>query len=219
MAMVKRYEGFGFELGVENDALRREYMQAYHACISFIDTQIGLIFDALKRTGHWDDTIVILTSDHGYQLGEHFMWGKVTLFEVCARVPLVMRVPGRTAPGSSSTGLVELVDLYPTLAALCDVAAPDDLQGRSLVPMLDDPATGGKDAVYTVVTRRQELGKAIRTPRWRYTAWPRGEELYDLRDDPAEHRNLADSSQHSEILQVMRAHLRRVDATAVAAKR
>ncbi|NRA95459.1 MAG: sulfatase-like hydrolase/transferase [Planctomycetes bacterium] len=219
MAMVKRYEGFGFELGVENDALRREYMQAYHACISFIDTQIGLIFDALKRTGHWDDTIVILTSDHGYQLGEHFMWGKVTLFEVCARVPLVMRVPGRTAPGSSSTGLVELVDLYPTLAALCDVAAPDDLQGRSLVPMLDDPATGGKDAVYTVVTRRQELGKAIRTPRWRYTAWPRGEELYDLRDDPAEHRNLADSSQHSEILQVMRAHLRRVDATAVGAKR
>jgi arylsulfatase A-like enzyme len=114
---------------------------------------------------------------------------------------------------------VELVDLYPTLAALCDVAAPDDLQGRSLVPMLDDPATGGKDAVYTVVTRRQELGKAIRTTRWRYTAWPRGEELYDLRDDPAEHRNLADSSQHSEILQVMRAHLRRVDATAVAAKR
>ena len=85
--------------------------------------------------------------------------------------------------------------------------------------MLDDPTTTGKDAVYTVVTRRQELGKAIRTPRWRYTAWPRGEELYDLRDDPAEHRNLADSSQHSEILQVMRAHLRRGDATAVVAKR
>ena len=95
---------------MENDALRREYMQAYHACISFIDTQIGLVLTALKRSGHWDDTIVILISDHGYQLGEHFMWGKVTLFEVCARVPLLIRVPGRTRQGSSSEGLVELVD-------------------------------------------------------------------------------------------------------------
>ncbi len=157
IAMVKRYGGFGFELGVENDALRREYMQAYHACISFIDAQIGLVFDALKRTGHWDDTIVVLTSDHGYQLGEHFMWGKVTLFEVCDRVPLVIRVPkgsktGQTKAGSSSEGLVELVDLFPTLAELCDVTPPEDLQGRSLVPMLRDSSVAGKQAAYTVVT-------------------------------------------------------------------
>ncbi len=202
-AMVKRYEGFGFELGVENDPLRREYMQAYHACVSFIDAQIGLIFDALKRTGQWDNTIIVLTSDHGYQLGEHFMWGKVTLFEICNRVPLVIRVPGRTKPESCSEGLVELVDLYPTLAELCEVPAPDDLQGRSLVPMLVDPEAGGKAVVYTVVTRGDQLGKAIRTDRWRYAVWPDGEELYDLENDLAEHHNLASDGQHQEQRETM----------------
>ncbi len=217
-AMVKRYKGFGFELGVENDPLRREYMQAYHACISFIDAQIGLIFKALARTGHWDDTIIILTSDHGYQLGEHFMWGKVTLFEVCNRVPLVIRVPGRTSPGSLSEGLIELVDLYPTLAELCEVAAPEDLQGRSLVPMLADPAASGKEVVYTVVSRGDKLGKAIRTDRWRYAIWPDGEELYDLDNDIAEHHNLATSAEHATTLAAMRDSLARAESNAGAAK-
>ena len=218
-AMVKRFEGFGFELGVENDALRREYMQAYHACVSFLDAQIGLVLAALKRTGHWDDTIVILTSDHGYQLGEHFMWGKVTLFEVCNRVPLVMRVPGHTESGSSSQGLIELVDLYPTLAELCQVPAPEDLQGKSLVPMLRNPKAPGKEAVYTVVTRGKTLGKAIRTQRWRYALWPDGEELYDLENDIKEHRNLANSGKHAATLAVMRAHLSKAEWRAAQARR
>ena len=218
-AMVKRYEGFGFELGVENDPLRREYIQAYHACVSFIDAQIGLVFDALKRTGQWDNTIIVLTSDHGYQLGEHFMWGKVTLFEVCNRVPLVIRVPGTTKPASSSEGLVELVDLYPTLAELCQVPAPDDLQGRSLVPMLLDPKTLGKEIVYTVVSRGDKLGKAIRTDRWRYAIWPDGEELYDLENDLAEHHNLAAAEEHAATLATMRARLAQAESYAAVARR
>ncbi len=213
-AMVKRFAGFGFELGVENDALRREYTQAYHACVSFIDAQIGLLFGGLKRNGLWDNTIVVLTSDHGYQLGEHFMWGKVTLFEVCDRVPLVIRVPGQTRPGSSSEGLVELVDLYPTLAELCGVTATDDVQGQSLVPMLRDPMAAGKEVAYTVVRRGNQLGKAIRTDRWRYASWPDGEELYNLKVDPAEHNNLAASKEHSETVKAMRSHLARVTASA-----
>ncbi len=219
MAMVKRYEGFGFQLGVENDPLRREYMQAYHACISFIDAQIELVFDALKRTGQWENTIIILTSDHGYQLGEHFMWGKVTLFEVCNRVPLVIRVPGKTRPRSTSEGLVELIDLYPTLTELCHLPTPNDLQGRSLVPMLIDPATPGKDFAYTVVTRGNRLGRAIRTDRWRYAIWPDGEELYDLERDPAEHKNLSVSEQHAAILASMRTYLARAESRAAMAKR
>jgi iduronate 2-sulfatase len=218
-AMVKRYKSFGFELGVENGPLRREYMQAYHACISMIDAQIGLIFAALKRTGYWDNTIIILTSDHGYQLGEHFMWGKVTLFEICNRVPLLIRVPGRTTPGSSSNGLVELVDLYPTLAELCDLKTPDDLQGESLVPMLLDPTTVGKDVVYTVVTRGDRLGKAIRTNRWRYAIWPDGEELYDLENDVVEHHNLAASENHAAILAAMRHRLAKAESHAAAARK
>lgn len=213
-AMVKRYKGFGFELGVENDALRREYMQAYHACISFIDAQIGLVFDALERTGRWEDTIVILTSDHGYQLGEHFMWGKVTLFEVCDRVPLIVRVPGMTTPGSASEGLVELIDLYPTLAELCNVQAPVELQGQSLVPALRDATFAGKETAYTVVTRGTQLGQAIRTDRWRYARWPNGEELYDLNNDPAEHTNLAGLEAFSDMIDAMRSHLARMDTVA-----
>ena len=216
-AMVKRYEGFGFELGIENDSLRREYMQAYHACISFLDAQIGLVIQAVKQAGHWDDTIIVLTSDHGYQLGEHFMWGKVTLFEVCDRVPLIIRVPGQTKPSSSSDGLVELVDLFPTLAELCDLEVPGDVQGRSLVPMLRDASAAGKAVAYTVVSRGSQLGKAIRTPRWRYAMWPDGEELYDLRDDSAEHTNLADNESHRSVVRALRLELRRIDEQASAA--
>ncbi len=218
-AISKRFEGFGFEHSVENDDLRREYMQAYHACISFIDAQIGSILDTLKANGLWENTIVVLTSDHGYQLGEHFQWGKVTLFEVCNRVPLIIRAPGISKPGTTSQGLVELIDLFPTLADLCDVKAPDDLQGRSLVPMLKAPETAGKEAVYTVVTRGKSLGKAVRTERWRYSKWPDGEELYDLKKDIDEHHNLARSPEHSTTLKAMRKHLAQLEKKANLAAR
>ena len=218
-AMVKRYAGFGFELGVENEDLRREYTQAYHACISFIDAQIGLVFDALERNGLWDDTIVVLTSDHGFQLGEHFMWGKVTLFEICNRVPLLVRAPGVTTAGTSAAGLVELVDIFPTLAELCSVTTPGDVQGRSMVGMLRDSQRSGKENAYTVVRRGERLGKAVRTERWRYARWPDGEELYDLRDDPAEHVNLVNSGDHAEIVERMRAELRQIEETAGESRR
>jgi len=213
-AISKRYKGFGFEFEVENDPLRREYMQAYHACISFADAQIGLIFDALKRTGHWEDTIVVLISDHGYHLGDHFLWGKVTLFEICNRVPMVIRVPGKTIAGSVSEGLVELVDLFPTLAELCGVDVPSHVQGRSLVPMLTDPDADGKNVVYTVVARGSKLGKALRTKRWRYAKWVDGEELYDLNNDVEEHHNLAKSAEHASVLGIMRAHLSHIEKMA-----
>ncbi|MGB6220535.1 sulfatase [Haloferula sp.] len=215
-AMSKRYEGFGFEFAVENDPLRREYRQAYHACISFIDTQIGRVFDSLKKNGLWDNTIIVLTSDHGYHLGEHFMWGKVTLFELGNRVPLIIRAPGLTTPGSSSEGLVEMIDYYPTLAELAGIKPPSDLQGQSIVPILKDSNAPGKNVVYTVVTRGKKLGQAIRTQRWRYTSWPDGEELYDLDKDPDEHHNLAKSPEHKETLATMRTHLGNMEKTAVA---
>lgn len=219
-----RYNGFGFEFGVENDELRREYMQAYHACITFIDAQIGVVFDALQSTGHWEDTIVVLTSDHGYLLGEKFMWGKVMLFETCDRVPLVIRVPssvkrGQTTAGSTSAGLVELLDLYPTLAELCQISPPDELQGRSLVPMLSDSSAAGKEVAYTVVTRGPKLGTAIRTDRWHYTLWPTGAALYDLNGDPEEQNNLARSKQQAAILKTLRTTLAETEALAASRKR
>lgn len=206
-AMVKRFAAFGFELGKENDALRRDYMQAYHASISFIDAQIGRIFDSLERNDLWEDTIVVLISDHGYQLGEHFMWGKVTLFETCARVPMIIHAPGVSRSGQTSEALVELIDLYPTLAELCEIKAPDELQGRSLVTNLADAEAMGKAATYTVVTRQDKLGKALRTEEWRYAQWPDGEELYHLKEDPEEHRNLARDPAHRSRLEAFRVML------------
>lgn len=178
-----------------------------------------LILDALKQSGQWDNTIVVLTSDHGYLLSEKYMWGKVMLFETCDRVPLVIRVPDQTQPGSTSEGLVELVDLFPTLADLCDVSPPSELQGQSLVPMLRDPSAGGKEVVYTVVTRGTPLGKAIRTQRYRYTLWPTGEELYDLSEDPREQTNLAGSPSHASTLAEMRTRLSDAERVAVSRRR
>ena len=224
LAQTKRYGGFGFEFGVENDDLRRDYMQAYHACISFIDAQVLVMLNALKESGHWEDTIVILTSDHGYLLGEKFMWGKVMLFETCDRVPLIVRVPEsvegtETIPGSTSEGIVELVDLYPTLGDLCGVTLPKELQGRSLKPMLEDPKVGGKDFAYTVVSRGKDLGRAIRTQRYRYTSWATGEELYDLQNDPLEETNIANVVKSRKLIEQMRKHLAQVEIRASGKKR
>jgi arylsulfatase A-like enzyme len=152
-------------------------------------------------------------------LGEKFMWGKVMLFETCDRVPLVIRAPGVTTAGSQSEGLVELVDLFPTLTELCEIEPPTELQGRSLVPMLRDPTSAGKTTAYTVVTRGKDLGRAIRTERWRYTAWPTGEELYDLVNDPNEENNLVISENHLDVLSQMRKQWAAAERKAVAKKR
>jgi len=221
MAMVKRFGGFGFELGRENDALRREYTQAYHACVSFVDAQIGLILDKLKSQKLWDDTIVIFTSDHGYHLGEHFMWGKVTLFEECARVPLVVRVPGVSPAGATSDGLVETIDLFPTLAELCGLDAPAHLQGQSYTSLIRKPDTPGRPSAYTVVSRGTQLGRSIRTKRWRYAEWgeAKAAELYNLQKDPREYTNLAKSPKHLDVVKRMESRLVERQAQAEAARK
>jgi len=207
-ALVKRFTAFGFELGRENAALRREYMQAYHACIEFVDTQLGLLIEEVKSQDLWEDTVIVFTSDHGYHLGEHFMWGKVSLFEVCARVPLMIRIPGRGREGAVSQSLAELVDLWPTLVDACGLKPPAHLQGKSLLPVVLDPRAGVRGTAYTVVTRRANgratLGRAIRSDRLRYAEWPDGEELYDLIQDPAEHKNLSKVPQYQGELVRMR---------------
>ncbi|MEM1226427.1 MAG: sulfatase [Planctomycetota bacterium] len=206
-AAASRYTAFGFKLGVEDEPRRREFMQAYHACVSFIDAQLSLVFDELQTQGFWDDTIIVLTSDHGYHLGDHFLWGKVTLFDIGAKVPFLVRVPGITRPGSRSNAMVELVDIFPTLSELARLDVPSQAQGSSIVPILRDAdAEPTKSYAYSVVRRGPSLGYAVRNQYWRYGKWPHGEELYDLTTDPHERNNLAASAAHEPQL----AELRRV---------
>ena len=120
------------------------------------------------------------------------IWGKVTLFDVGAKVPFIVRAPGLSKSGTTSEAMVELIDVYPTLADLAGLQAPGHLQGSSLRPLLGHPERmGQRKYAYSVVTRGPKLGYALRNQSWRYGKWPDGEELYNLRNDPQEKNNLA----------------------------
>jgi iduronate 2-sulfatase len=188
------------------DDLRRQAVQAYYASISFMDAQVGRVVDALDRLGLASNTIIVFTSDHGYHLGEHGLWQKQSLFEESARVPLLIVAPGASSNGAVVKAPVSLIDLYPTLAELAGLQAPANLQGQSLVPMLENPAAVGRGWALTQVGRRGgEFGYSLRTPRWRYTEWGDGghlgRELYDHDSDSKELTNLAASPQHAATVQ------------------
>lgn len=194
-------------------------IHAYLAAVHFVDHQIGRILAELDRLGLTENTIVALTGDHGYQLGEHGLWAKQTLFEGANHVPLIFAGPG-IQPGVR-TGLVEQVDIYPTLCDLAALPNPAHLQGRSLKPMLDDPDAKGREvAISTMIaTHTKALGHSLRTDAFRYIAWDQdqgGEQLYDLRIDPDELHNLASKPMQAERMTRMRqrlaAHLKAVSA-------
>jgi len=166
-----------------DDDLRRRATAAYYACVSFADAQVGVLLEALDRLKLWEQTVVVLLSDHGFHLGEHTgLWRKNTLFEESLRVPLIIAAPSVREPGSPSEQLVESVDLYPTLVELAGLPRVEGLEGVSLLPLLQDPRPPVKRAAFSLVPRQPpELGRSLRTRRWRYTQWPDGsEELYDL---------------------------------------
>jgi arylsulfatase A-like enzyme len=187
------------------DDLRRQAIQAYFSAITFMDAQLGRVLDALDDLGLADNTIIVFTSDHGYHLGEHGLWQKMSLFEESTRVPLIISVPGMKSAGQVAKSPVGLIDVYPTLAELCGVKAPGNLQGQSLVPMLENPEETGRGWSLSQVTRgprnAPRMGYTLRTPRWRYTEWDEGRhgrELYDHETDPHELTNLADDPAQAE---------------------
>lgn len=193
----------------------RDALQAYLASTSFVDSQIARVLEKLRELHLDENTIIVLTGDHGYQLGEHGLWAKQTLFEGANHVPLIIAAPG-VKPGARS-GLAEQVDIYPTLCDLAGLPKPKHLQGRSLKPMLDDPAAKGKQvAISTMIApHTKQRGHTLRTDAFRYIAWEGGEELlYDLRTDADELHNLAKQPAQAERMNRMRqrlaAHLKSV---------
>jgi uncharacterized sulfatase len=202
--------GFG-ELGSSfrkfSDQERAEFQRAYYAGVSFMDAQVGRLLNALDDRQLWNKTIVIFTGDHGYHLGERQWWNKNTLFDRSCRAPLIIAAPG-VQPGVAR-GIVEFVDLFPTVADLCGITVPEGLAGMSLRPLLANPSGPGKKAAYTLVTRGQNRGDSVRTDRWRYTEWSDGNrELYDHDADPEENRNLAGSAEHESAVSELRQLLR-----------
>jgi uncharacterized sulfatase len=182
------------------DELRKKATQAYLASISFMDAQVGRIINELDRLKLADDTIIVFTSDHGYHMGEHGLWQKRSIFEESARVPLIMVAPKSKTTNVSSPRTVEMLDIYPTLADLCELKYPDYLDGKSLKPLLEDPkAEWNRPAITQTVLGKNINGYTIRSERYRYTEWNQGKEglqLYDHDADPKELKNLANDPAH-----------------------
>ena len=183
----------------------RKAMQAYYACVSFIDAQVGRMLTALNRLGLAENTVVVFWSDHGYHLGEHNgIWQKRTLFEQGAKAPLIIRNPVSKGNGQACRRIVEFIDIYPTLTELARIKTPKQVEGRSLVPLLQNPLSEWNGFAITQVLRPSDnrlakpvMGRSIRTERWRYSDWAEGKngvELYDHYADPMEFNNLAENA-------------------------
>lgn len=204
----------------------QELRHGYYACISYIDTLVGRLLDTLDQLDLQNNTIICFWSDHGFHLGEQGLWTKANNYELAARVPLILSVPGQSNQGSTTDALVELVDLYPTLTELCKIPQTSGLEGLSLKPLLDDPNRPWKTAAfsqyprdYTAIKHDRHgdvMGYALRTDRFRYVQWKDwnsgealAEELYDHQNDPLEMKNLAPLSEYATIL---KSHQRQLKA-------
>jgi iduronate 2-sulfatase len=196
------------------DLERRQAIQAYYAATTFMDAQLGKLLDALDRLRLDQKTVVVFLSDHGYHLFEHGLWHKRSLFEESARVPLIIATPAAKAKGQASSRVVELVDLYPTLADLCGLPIPDGLPGISLKRQFSDPTSPTKAGALTQVRRPKNIdGFSVRTERYRYTEWDSGRagvELYDHDADPREFTNLADDAMHAPMVKELKSLLARL---------
>jgi len=178
----------------------KKAVAAYYASVAYMDAQVGKVLSALKEEGLEDNTIVIFTSDHGFHLGEHNFWMKVSLHEESVRVPMIIKVPGNQPAVCNS--FVELLDLYPTIAELADLEYSKHLQGKSLVKTLDDPSFEVRDMAFSVSQGGRSF--LLRNRKWAYIQYDEdalsGIELYDMIEDPHQFTNLAENEDYAEVV-------------------
>lgn len=189
---------------LDNNVIPTEYQielkKGYYACISYIDALIGQVIDKLKETDQYDNTLIVLMSDHGFHLGDQGMWGKATNYEVATHSPLIFKLPGK-APGSVINQLVEYVDIYPTLVEMIGNEPRIELEGTSFRSLFDEPNKEWKSAVFSQFNRGSDFeGYSIRTEDFRYVEWRHlsdhsllGRELFDMRTQSIESINVVNN--------------------------
>jgi len=193
----------------------------YYAAISYADAQIGRLLDALDKEGLSENTIIVLWGDHGWQLGEHGLWEKHTNFEIAARAPLIISLPQQKSAGKKCEAPVEFVDIYPTLADLCGLPAPADVDGTSLKPFIENPSASATKVAISQYPRKagktggeKVMGYSIRDDRWRAIFWRElngtkviATELYDEKADPDELVSVANKPENKAVLDALSKHL------------
>ncbi|QDU73474.1 Choline-sulfatase [Bremerella volcania] len=201
--------------GSVDEADARRYRHAYFASVSFIDAQVGKLLDALDQEQLTDNTIVVLWSDHGWKLGEHNAWGKMTNLEIDTRIPLIIRDPQAKSNGQRTNRIVESLDLFPTLCDLAGLPVPDFVDGKSAAHLLDDPTATHTGVAYSQYLWQPLMGNGIRTDRWHYVQWRdtndatiKHQELYDHENDPQENVNVF--GKHPEVEADLQARFQKV---------
>lgn len=210
--------------GILSEEQARLLRHGYSASVSYIDAQIGRLLDELNRLGLRENTIIVLWGDHGWKLGEHASWCKMTNYDIDTHVPLIISAPTIKARGKQCNRLVEFVDIYPTLCELAGLPIPSELEGTSAVPLLKDPSLPWKKAVFSQFLREgiwkapdgnEYMGYSIRTERYRYVEWINWDtkqfvanELYDHKFDAAENMNIAGKPENTDIVKDLSTQLK-----------
>ncbi|MCF7816780.1 MAG: sulfatase [Kiritimatiellales bacterium] len=181
-----------------SDEMRRTVIRAYYAAISFLDAQVGRVLQGLDEAGLKDNTVVLFTSDHGYHMGEHDHFQKMTLFENAGRVPLIISAPGMPQRGTETRSFAEMIDFYPTFSDLAGLPKPAMVSGVSLAPVVADPSVSVRESTLT----QMPGGYTVRAGNYRYTKWGDGGpdmiEFYDRSTDPEEMTNQADNPEYRD---------------------
>ncbi|NOR75598.1 MAG: sulfatase-like hydrolase/transferase [Draconibacterium sp.] len=190
------------------DQDKREFLRSYYACTSFMDAQVGKLLDALKESGQMENTLIVFFGDHGYHLGEHNWWNKVTIFEKGTNPPFIMAGQSVGKKGVDADAMFEYIDIYPTMADLFQLKnTPDYLEGKSFVEVIKDPALPFRDEVRAIISRGEMLGRMVKNENYRYVEWDngkKGRELYDQKNDPIEYNNLAENPDYLSVVSEMR---------------
>ncbi len=187
---------------------KREFLRSYYACTSFLDVQVGKLIKALEETGQMENTLIVLFGDHGYHLGEHNWWNKVTIFEKGTNAPFIVAGQAVGKKGVESDAMFEYIDIYPTLASIFQLKnTPGYLEGKSFAEVLNNPDEPFRKEVRAIVNRGKMTGRMVKNEDYRYIEWENGEqgkELYDQKNDPVEYDNLAAKPEYESVLAKMK---------------